>query len=314
MDKISIIVPCYNEEESIPLFYKEISKIIKKMKDVTFELLFVNDGSPDNSLKEMKKLSEEDNYIKYLSFSRNFGKEAAMMAGLENASGDYVAIMDVDLQDPPSKIEEMYKIIKNNPDIDCVGLKTNSHADYGFIRRIFTNLFYKIISKMSKVEMIPGARDFRLMNRLMVDAIISCKEYNRYSKGLFGFVGFNTKWLTYKAPERKAGKSTWNFFKLCAYAIDGILAFTTAPLTIAAFIGIIFCLLSIIAIIIIIIRTLIFGDPVAGWPSLVCIMFFLSGIQLFCIGISGAYLSKTYTEVKRRPLYIIKEENLKDKD
>lgn len=215
MDKISIIVPCYNEEESIPLFYKEISKVIKKMKNVDFELLFINDGSRDNSLKEIKKLSEEENYIKYISFSRNFGKEGAMIAGLENASGDYVAIMDVDLQDPPSKIEEMYKIIKSDDSIDCVGLKTNSHDDYGFIRRIFTNLFYKIISKMSKVEMIPGARDFRLMNRLMVNAIISCKEYNRYSKGLFGFVGFNTKWLTYKAPERKAGKSTWNFFKLC---------------------------------------------------------------------------------------------------
>ena len=310
MDKISIIVPCYNEEESIPLFYKEISKVIKKMKNVDFELLFINDGSRDNTLKEIKKLSEEENYIKYISFSRNFGKEGAMIAGLENASGDYVAIMDVDLQDPPSKIEEMYKIIKSDDSIDCVGLKTNSHDDYGFIRRIFTNLFYKIISKMSKVEMIPGARDFRLMNRLMVNAIISCREYNRYSKGLFGFVGFNTKWLTYKAPERKAGKSTWNFFKLCTYAIDGILAFTTAPLTIAAFIGIIFCLLSIIAIIIIIIRTLIYGDPVSGLPSLVCIMFFLSGILLFCAVISGAYLSKTYTEVKRRPLYIVKENNL----
>ena len=310
MDKISIIVPCYNEEESIPLFYKEISKVIKKMKNVDFELLFINDGSRDNSLKEIKELSKTNKEVKYISFSRNFGKEGAMIAGLENASGDYVAIMDVDLQDPPSKIEEMYKIIKGDDSIDCVGLKTNSHDDYGFIRRIFTNLFYKIISKMSKVEMIPGARDFRLMNRLMVNAIISCREYNRYSKGLFGFVGFNTKWLTYKAPERKAGKSTWNFFKLCTYAIDGILAFTTAPLTIAAFIGIIFCLLSIIAIIIIIIRTLIYGDPVSGWPSLVCIMFFLSGIQLFCAGISGAYLSKTYTEVKRRPLYIVKENNL----
>lgn len=309
MDKISIIVPCYNEEEMIPLFYEELSKTTKKLKKVEFEVIYINDGSTDNSLKEMKQLSKEENNVKYISFSRNFGKEAAMMAGLDYASGDYIAIMDVDLQDPPEMLEEMYNIIKNNEEIDCVGLKTNSHDDYGFIRKFFTNCFYKIISKMSKTEMVSGARDFRLMTRQMVDAIKSLREYNRYSKGLFSFVGFNTKWLTYKIPERKAGKTTWNFFKLFAYAIDGILAFTTTPLTIAAFVGIIFCLISVIAIIIIIIKTLIFGDPVDGWPSLVCIMFFLSGIQLFCTGIMGAYLSKTYTEVKKRPIYIIKEKS-----
>lgn len=311
MDKISIIVPCYNEEEMIPIFYKEFSKTTKKLKKVEFEVIYINDGSTDNSLKEMKQLSKEENNVKYISFSRNFGKEAAMMAGLDYASGDYIAIMDVDLQDPPEMLEEMYNIIKNNEEIDCVGLKTNSHDDYGFIRKFFTNCFYKIISKMSKTEMVPGARDFRLMTRQMVDAIKSLREYNRYSKGLFSFVGFNTKWLTYKIPERKAGETTWNFFKLFAYAIDGILAFTTTPLTIAAFVGVIFCLFSVIAIIIIIIKTLIFGDPVDGWPSLVCIMFFLSGIQLFCTGIMGAYLSKTYTEVKKRPIYIIKETNYK---
>ncbi len=310
MDKISIIIPCYNEEDSIPLFYKEMTKVMKKMFNVKFEILFINDGSFDNSLKEIKKLAKEHDEVKYISFSRNFGKEAAMIAGLDYASGDYVAIMDVDLQDPPEKLEEMYKIIKNNSDIDCVGLKTNSHDDYGFIRKFFTNCFYKIIGKMSKTEMVPGARDFRLMTRQMVDAIISLREYNRYSKGLFSFVGFNTEWLTYKIPERKAGKTTWNFFKLCAYAFDGILAFTTTPLTIAAFIGVIFCLVSLIAIIVIIIKTLLFGDPVDGWPSLVCIMFFLSGIQLFCTGIIGAYLSKTYTEVKKRPIYIVKEKNI----
>lgn len=310
MDKISIIIPCYNEEEAIPIYYKEMFKIIKRMKQVDFELLFINDGSSDKSLEEMRKLSNLHKEVKYISFSRNFGKEAAMMAGLDYASGDYVAIMDVDLQDPPEKLEEMYKIIKNNSDIDCVGLKTNSHDDYGFIRKFFTNCFYKIIGKMSKTEMVPGARDFRLMTRQMVDAIISLREYNRYSKGLFSFVGFNTEWLTYKIPERKAGKTTWNFFKLCAYAFDGILAFTTTPLTIAAFIGVIFCLVSLIAIIVIIIKTLLFGDPVDGWPSLVCIMFFLSGIQLFCTGIIGAYLSKTYTEVKKRPIYIVKEKNI----
>ena len=311
MDKISIIVPCYNEEAAIPLFYREMNKIMDKMKQVKFELLFINDGSIDNTLKEIKALAKSKKEVKYISFSRNFGKEAAMMAGLDYVTGDFVAIMDVDLQDPPEKLEEMYRIIKNNEEIDCVGLKTNSHDDYGFIRKFFTNLFYKIISKMSKTAMVPGARDFRLMTRQMVDAIKSLREYNRYSKGLFSFVGFNTKWLTYKIPERKAGKTTWSFFKLFAYAIDGILAFTTTPLTIAAFVGIIFCLISVIAIIIIIIKTLIFGDPVDGWPSLVCIMFFLSGIQLFCTGIMGAYLSKTYTEVKRRPIYIIKETNYK---
>lgn len=310
MDKISIIVPCYNEEEMIPIFYKEFVSTTKKLKNVVFEIIYINDGSSDKSLEEMRKLSNLHKEVKYISFSRNFGKEAAMMAGLDYASGDYVAIMDVDLQDPPEKLEEMYKIIKNNSDIDCVGLKTNSHDDYGFIRKFFTNCFYKIIGKMSKTEMVPGARDFRLMTRQMVDAIISLREYNRYSKGLFSFVGFNTEWLTYKIPERKAGKTTWNFFKLCAYAFDGILAFTTTPLTIAAFIGVIFCLVSLIAIIVIIIKTLLFGDPVDGWPSLVCIMFFLSGIQLFCTGIIGAYLSKTYTEVKKRPIYIVKEKNI----
>ncbi len=313
MDKISVIIPCYNEEDAIPLFYEEITKVMSKMINTKFELLFINDGSIDNSLKEIKQLSKKDKNVKYISFSRNFGKEAAMMAGLEYATGDYVTIMDVDLQDPPEKLEEMYKIIKNDKDIDCVGLKTDSHDDYGFIRKFFTNCFYKIISKMSKTEMVPGARDFRLMTRQMVNAIISLREYNRYSKGLFSFVGFNTKWLTYKIPERKVGKTTWSFFKLFAYALDGILAFTTVPLTISAFIGIIFCLISIIAIIIIIIKTLIFGDPVDGWPSLVCIMFFLSGIQLFCTGISGTYLSKTYTEVKHRPIYIIKDTNFKSK-
>ena len=309
MDKISVIVPCYNEEEMIPIFYKEISKVIKKMKEVEFELLFVNDGSTDDSFKEMKQLSLDDKKVKYLSFSRNFGKEAAMLAGLEYASGDYIAIMDVDLQDPPKMLETMYKELKSDSNLDCVALKTNSHDDYGFIRKFFTNLFYKIISKMSKTEMVPGARDFRLMSRQMVNAIISMGEYNRYSKGLFSFVGFNTKWLTYKIPERKAGKTTWNFFKLFVYAIDGILAFTTTPLIISALIGIIFCFISVVAIIFIVVRTLIFGDPVAGWPSIVCIMFFLSGIQLFCTGISGAYLSKTYTEVKKRPIYIIKEKS-----
>ena len=311
MNKISIIVPCYNEEEAIPLFYKEVNKVMRKMKEVKFELLFINDGSIDNTLKEVKELAKSNKEVKYISFSRNFGKEAAMMAGLDYASGDYIAIMDVDLQDPPEMLEEMYNIIKNNEEIDCVGLKTDEHKEYGIFRRFFTSCYYKLVSKLSKTEMVPGARDFRLMTRQMVDAVLELKEYNRYSKGIFSFVGFETKWISYKVPKRVAGSSKWNIFKLFVYAIDAIVGFSTVPLTISIVVGVLFCFISIVAIIIIIIKTLIFGDPVDGWPSLVCIMFFLSGIQLFCTGISGAYLSKTYTEVKRRPIYIIKETNYK---
>ncbi|HIR59193.1 MAG TPA: glycosyltransferase family 2 protein [Candidatus Onthousia excrementipullorum] len=310
MDKISIIVPCYNEEAAIPLFYREISKIMNKMKQVKFELLFINDGSNDNTLKEIKTLANSKKEIKYISFSRNFGKEAAIYAGLEHSTGDYVTLLDVDLQDPPEFIEEMYRIIKGE-DIDCVGLKTDEHKEYGIFRRFFTSCYYKLVSKLSKTEMVPGARDFRLMTRQMADAVLELKEYNRYSKGIFSFVGFETKWITYKVPKRVAGSSKWSLFKLFVYAIDAIVGFSTVPLTISTIVGVLFCFISIVAIIIIIIKTLIFGDPVDGWPSLVCIMFFLSGIQLFCTGISGAYLSKTYTEVKRRPIYIIKETNYK---
>ena len=310
MDKISIIVPCYNEEAAIPLFYREISKIMNKMKQVKFELLFINDGSNDNTLKEIKTLANSKKEIKYISFSRNFGKEAAIYAGIEHSTGDYVTLLDVDLQDPPEFIEEMYRIIKGE-DIDCVGLKTDEHKEYGIFRRFFTSCYYKLVSKLSKTEMVPGARDFRLMTRQMADAVLELKEYNRYSKGIFSFVGFETKWITYKVPKRVAGSSKWSLFKLFVYAIDAIVGFSTVPLTISTIVGVLFCFISIVAIIIIIIKTLIFGDPVDGWPSLVCIMFFLSGIQLFCTGISGAYLSKTYTEVKRRPIYIIKETNYK---
>ncbi len=310
MNKISIIVPCYNEEEAIPLFYKEVNKVMRKMKEVKFELLFINDGSIDNTLKEVKELAKSNKEVKYISFSRNFGKEAAIYAGLEHSTGDYVTLLDVDLQDPPEFIEEMYKIIKEE-DIDCVGLKTDEHKEYGIFRRFFTSCYYKLVSKLSKTEMVPGARDFRLMTRQMADAVLELKEYNRYSKGIFSFVGFEAKWITYKVPKRVAGSSKWSFFKLFVYAIDAIVGFSTVPLTISIVVGVLFCFISIVAIIIIIIKTLIFGDPVDGWPSLVCIMFFLSGIQLFCTGISGAYLSKTYTEVKKRPIYIIKETNYK---
>lgn len=306
MDKISVIVPCYNEEESLPLFYDEMRKVIKKMNKVSFELIFVDDGSKDKSLNIIKELSNNDNNVRYISFSRNFGKEAAIYAGLEYSTGDYVTLLDADLQEPPSLIEKMYKIITTK-DIDVVALKTDAHKEYGIFRRFFTRCYYKLISKLSKVEMVPGARDFRLMKRQVVNAVLELKEYNRYSKGIFSFVGFKTEWLTYSVPKRVAGTSKWSFPKLFTYAIDAIIGYSTVPLSIAVFIGVLFCLISIIAITFIIIRTLLYGDPVAGWPSLVCIMFFLSGIQLFCIGISGAYISKTYTEVKSRPIYIIRE-------
>ncbi len=312
MDKISVIVPCYNEEESLPLFYDAIKKVIKKMKEVSFELIFVDDGSKDKTLTIIKDLAKDDKQVKYISFSRNFGKEAAIYAGLEYSSGDYVTLLDADLQEPPELIEKMYKIITTE-DVDCVGLKTDEHKEYGFVRRFFTRCYYKLIAKLSKVEMVPGARDFRLMTRQMVNAVLELKEYNRYSKGIFSFVGFKTKWLTYKVPLRVAGKSKWSFFKLFTYAIDAIIGFSTVPLTISVIIGVLFCLISLISVIVIIIRTLIFGDPVAGWPSLVCIMFFLSGVQLFCTGISGAYISKTYTEIKNRPIYIIRETDEKNR-
>ena len=308
-DKISIVVPCYNEEETISLFYKEINKLTTKMIDAIFEILFVDDGSDDNTLKIIKQLYLKDKRIKYLSFSRNFGKEAAMYAGLSNASGDFVTLMEADLQDPPEMLIEMYNILKNE-DYDQVGTRRFNRRGEPIIRSFFARKFYKIINKLSKVEMVDGARDFRLMKRCVVDAILSLKEYNRYSKGLFSFVGFKTKWLEYENKRRVAGKSKWNFFSLFRYAIEGIVAFSTAPLSIATFMGLIICFLSFIAIVLIIIKTVVFGDPVGGWPSMVCIILFISGIQLFCMGIIGMYISKTYLEVKNRPVYIIKEKKL----
>ena len=308
MEKISIVVPCYNEEKSLPYFYEEIDKVSKKMKSVVFELLFIDDGSNDKTLEVLKDLSKKDKRVKYLSFSRNFGKESAIYAGLENSTGDYVTLMDADLQDPPELLSKMYNCIKKEG-YDSVGTRRVNRIGEPPIRSFFARCFYKIINKISKTEMVDGARDYRLMTRQMVDSIISMKEYNRYSKGLFSFVGFKTKWLEYENVERVAGETKWSFWKLFRYAFDGIIAFSTTPLWIATFIGILFCIISFIAIIGIIIKTLCFGDPVGGWPSLVCIIFMVSGIQLFCIGIIGAYLSKTYLETKNRPIYIIKEKN-----
>lgn len=307
MEKISVVIPCYNEEEAVPLFYQEISKIIEKMKKkVTFELIFVNDGSKDKTLEEFRKLAKQDKKVKYVSFSRNFGKEAAMLAGLEYATGDYVTTMDVDLQDPPYLLEEMYRCIKEEG-YDCVATKSTSRNGYSFFRKFCTKWYYRIIGAISKTQMVAGARDFRLMTRQMVDAILSMKEYNRYSKGLFSFVGFDTKWIEYENQERIAGTTKWNFWKLFSYALDGITAFSTAPLVLAAIMGVLFCIVAFIMIIVIIMKTLIWGDPVSGWPSLACIIFLVGGVQLFCTGIIGQYLAKTYLETKQRPIYIVKE-------
>jgi len=311
-EKISVIVPCYNEEESLPIFYKEITKVIKEMGNVEFELLFINDGSKDNTLNILRSLSKKDKRVRYISLSRNFGKEGGMYAGLENATGDFVAIMDADMQDPPSMIKEMYRSIKEEG-YDCVALYSPKHKDYGFIRKVFTKCWYKLIGAISSTPQVPGAREFRLMKRKVVDAIVNMKEYNRYSKGLFSFVGFNTKWIKYEAPDRIAGKSKFNFWKLFRYALEGILAFSTTPLVISAIVGIILCLISFIAIIIIIVKTLVFGDPVSGWPSLACLIIFMGGLQLFFFGIMGMYLSKLYLEVKKRPIYITSETE-KDKE
>ena len=309
MDKISIIVSCYNEEKALPLFYEEIEKVKNKdFQDVEFEYIFVNDGSSDKTLDIIKKLSEKDTKVKYISFSKNFGKESAMYAGLEASTGDYVTLMDADLQDPPSLLRNMYDTIKNDG-YDCVGTRRVTRKGEPPIRSFFARIFYKLINKMSKVEMVDGARDYRLMTKQMKDAIISMKEYNRYSKGLFSFVGFNTKWIEYENIERVAGETKWSFWKLFKYAIEGITAFSTVPLVLASAIGIIFCLISFLMIIVIIVKTLILGDETNGWPSLVCIIFMVSGIQLFSIGIIGQYLAKTYLEVKKRPIYIIKEKN-----
>ncbi len=306
MDKISVVVSCYNEQEALPLFYEEITKVANKMKNVEFEFIFVNDGSKDKTLEVIKKFRSTDERVKYISFSRNFGKEAAMYAGLKKASGDYVAIMDADLQDPPKLLVEMYDTLSKK-EYDCVATRRVSRKGEPPIRSFFARLFYKLINKISKAEIVDGARDFRLMTRQMVDAIISMEEYNRFSKGIFGWVGFNTKWIEYENVERAAGETKWSFWKLFKYSIEGIIAFSTAPLVISTIMGILFCFVAFLMIIFIIAKTLIYGDPVSGWPSMVCIMLFVGGIQLFCIGIIGQYISKTYLEVKKRPIYIIKE-------
>ncbi len=306
MEKMSIVVPCYNEEKALPIFYNEIIKVSKEFENVEFEYIFVDDGSKDKTLDLVKEFRKNDARVRYISFSRNFGKEAAMLAGLKESTGDYVTIMDADMQDPPSLLKKMFDTLKNEG-YDCVATRRVTRKGEPVIRSFFARMFYRLINKMSKIEMVDGARDYRLMTRQMVDAIISLKEYNRYSKGLFSFVGFNTKWFEYENVKRVAGESKWSFWKLFKYALEGITAFTTFPLVLSSIVGMLFCLIAFLFIVVIIVRTLIYGDPTSGWPSMVCIIFLVSGVQLFCIGIIGQYLSKTYLEVKNRPIYIVKE-------
>lgn len=306
---ISVIIPCYNEQEVIGIFYNEINNVSKILEKYRFEFIFVDDGSKDNTLNICKKLSIKDNRIKYISFSRNFGKEAAIFAGLEKSKGDMVCIMDADLQDPPALLPEMIIAIEEEG-YDSVATRRVTRKGEPPIRSFFARLFYKIMNKISKTEIVDGARDYRLMTRQFVDSLLELREYNRFSKGLFGWIGYNTKWLEYENIERAAGETKWSFWKLLLYSIEGIIAFSTIPLSISVVRGLLFCLVAFIAIIIIIVKTLIFGDPVSGWPSTACIILFVGGIQLFCIGIVGQYLSKTYLEIKSRPIYICKETNL----
>lgn len=305
---ISIVVPCFNEEEALPYYYKEMNKVSKKLKE-NIELIFVNDGSRDKTLEILKDLAQTDSRVKYISFSRNFGKEAAMYAGFKNANGDYVTTMDVDLQDPPELLLEMIRLIKEEG-YDSVGVRRVTRKGEPVIRSFFARCFYKLINKMSATEMVDGARDYRLMTRQMVDALLELKEYNRYSKGLFGFVGFDTKWLEYENVERVAGETKWSFWKLFKYAIEGIVAFSTAPLVMASYLGVFLCFVAFMFVVLIVGRTLIFGNPVSGWPSLACIIIFIGGLQLLCIGVIGEYLSKTYLETKKRPIYIVKDTNV----
>lgn len=311
MKTISILVPCYNEEESIPYFYEEINRIERLMKienEVEFEKIFINDGSKDNTLKILKDLSCKDLSVKYISFSRNFGKEAAIYAGLQNATGDYVAIMDADLQDPPALLPEMYHAV-DSEGYDSVATRRVTRKGEPPIRSFFARMFYKIMNKISQTDLVDGARDYRLMNRKFVNALLQLEEYNRFSKGLFGWVGFKTKWIEFENVERIAGETKWSFYKLLIYAIEGIVAFSTMPLVIATVIGVICCVLALTGTGVIVLRKILFGDPVQGWASTVTLLLSIGGVQLLCAGILGQYIAKIYLEVKKRPIYIVAEKN-----
>lgn len=309
MKKITVIVPCYNEEEALHYYYEEMSRVMTLMNQYDFELLFINDGSKDNTLQVIKQLADNDERVRYVSFSRNFGKEAAMYAGFENSTGDYVCLMDADLQDPPKLLPEMVKAIEEEG-YDSVATRRVTRQGEPPIRSFFARMFYKMMNKISDTELMDGARDYRLMTRQFVNSLLDMKEYNRFSKGLFGWVGYKTKWIEFENVERIAGETKWSFWKLFIYAIDGIVAFSTAPLAIASVIGMLMLFVAFFFIIFIVVRTLMFGDPVAGWPSLVCIITLIGGIQIFCVGILGQYLSKVYLETKNRPIYIVKESNI----
>lgn len=308
MQTLSVIIPCYNEEENVRDFYDELMKnhdfFVKR--ELECELIYIDDGSSDNTVGEVKRLSEEDKRVHLISFSRNFGKEAGIYAGLSRATGDYVVLMDADLQDPPSLLPEMFGYIDEG--YDSVATRRVSRKGEPPIRSFFARKFYRVINRLSKTEIVDGARDYRLMTRQFADAVLSMREYNRFTKGIFGWVGFNTKWIEFENVERRKGETKWSFWKLFLYAVEGIIAFSTAPLSIASFMGVLFCVLALVLIIVTIVRKAIFGDPTSGWPSLVCIISLISGVQLFCLGIIGQYISKTYMEVKDRPKYLIKEE------
>ena len=310
MKKVTIIVPCYNEQESLPYFYQETVSVLQKI-NYDYEFLFVNDGSKDGTLPILRELAAQDEHITYLSFSRNFGKEAAMFAGFCNASGDYVAVMDADMQDPPALLPQMLEILESG-EYDIVATRRENREGEPPIRSFFARMFYRIINKISDADIVDGARDFRLMKREMVEAIVEMGENNRFSKGIFGWIGFRTYWLSYKNVERVAGETKWSFWKLFKYSIDGIVNFSQVPLSIASIGGIILTLVAFIMVIVVAIRKLIFGDPVDGWASLVCIITFIGGIQLFCMGIIGQYIAKIYLETKHRPHYIVLETNKKD--
>lgn len=308
MKLLSAIVPCYNEQDNIRDFYEEFCKVTKFFadKDIDYEIIFVDDGSKDETVKRVKELNSEDPKVHLISFSRNFGKEAALYAGLEKAKGDYSVFLDADLQDPPSLLPEMFGFIEEG--YDSVATRRVSRKGEPVIRSFFARRFYKLMRRISRTEIVNGARDYRLMTKKVADAILSMKEYNRFTKGIFGWVGFETKWIEFENVERRKGETKWSFWKLLIYSLEGITSFSTAPLAISAFVGGLFCLIAFIAIIFVFVRALIFGDPTSGWPSMVCIILFVSGIQLFCLGILGQYLAKTYLEVKDRPIYLTKEE------
>lgn len=313
MKKINLIIPCYNEQEALPIFCTELDKVINSMSDYGFEVLLVNDGSADDTLNVMKDICRQNNNYKYLSFSRNFGKEAAMYAGFCNSDGDYVAVMDADMQDPPSLLPEMVRILETE-DFDSVATRRITRKGEPPVRSFFARMFYKIMSRISDADIVDGARDFRLMKREMVDAVIAMSERNRFSKGIFGWVGFRTKWLEFENVNRVAGETKWSFWGLLKYSIDGFVNFSEAPMSIASALGGTCTVVAFIMIIFIIVRKLIFGDPVSGWPSLVCIMLLIAGLQFLCMGIMGKYISKTYLEVKTRPHYIISDTNKDDID